>query len=142
LGGYAADITRTFPVSGRFSTRQRELYELVLEAEIAAIHAVRPGVRMHEVDMAAREVFRRANVEDHYLHGIGHHLGLDVHDASPDLALRPGMIITIEPGLYLPHEKIGIRIEDDILVTETGCENLSVAIPKSADEMERMITRA
>lgn len=141
LGGYAADITRTFPVSGQFSKRQRELYDLVLEAELAAIKAVRPGVRMHEVDMAARDVFRRANVEDHYLHGIGHHLGLDVHDATPDLPLRPGMIVTIEPGLYLPHEKIGIRIEDDILVTESGHENLSVEIPKSAEEMERMVSQ-
>ncbi len=136
---YCADITRTYPVGGTFTPRQREIYELVLEAQRAAIDAIRPGVRIHEVDAAARKVFKRANLEDYYIHGIGHHLGLEVHDANPDLPLQTGMVVTIEPGLYIPSEKIGVRIEDDILVTPKGSTNLSAAIPKGVREIEAIV---
>jgi Xaa-Pro aminopeptidase len=135
--GYASDITRTYPVSGSFTKEQRRYYELVLEAQEAAIAAVKPGRSMHEVDGAARRVFEKAGVADRFIHGIGHHLGLEVHDATPDGPLKAGMVITIEPGLYFPTLGLGIRIEDDILVTERGGKNLSGHIPKQAKEVER-----
>lgn len=140
--GYTSDITRGYPANGRFSKRQREIYNLVLAAEKAAIKAVKPGAWIHEIDEAARAVFRKAGLEDRYLHGIGHQLGLEVHDANPTKKLEPGMVITIEPGLYLPHEKIGVRIEDDILVTRTGSKNLSPMIAKEADEIEALMAKA
>ncbi len=140
--GYASDITRTYPVNGRFTERQREVYDLVLEAQLAAIRAVRPGVWIHEVDEAARKVFRRAGLEDKYLHGIGHQLGLETHDASPARKLEPGMVITIEPGLYLPEERTGIRIEDDVLVTPRGGQVLSPQIVKTAKDVERAMAGA
>jgi Xaa-Pro aminopeptidase len=137
VGGYAADVTRTYPINGRFTPEQRGLYEAVLDAEIAAIEAVKPGVPMWEVDRAARAVLEKAGYPDGYPYGVGHGLGLDVHDALPfDGILQPGMVVTIEPGLYFPDRGIGIRIEDDILVTETGYENLTAAIPKSVADVE------
>ncbi len=139
VDGYCADITRTYPVSGRFTARQRELYDLVLEAQLAAIRGVRPGARMHEVDEAARRVLRRGGVEDKYIHGIGHHLGVEVHDATPDGALSAGMVVTIEPGVYLPEEGLGIRIEDDVLVTSAGRRVLSPEIAKRAAEVEALV---
>lgn len=140
IDGYASDITRTYPASGRFTARQREVYELVLRAQAAAIKAVKPGAWMHEVDEATKAVFHKAGVQDRYIHGIGHQLGLEVHDAAEatqDGPLSAGMVITIEPGLYFPSEKIGVRIEDDILVTKTGNRNLSAGIPKSVKDVER-----
>ena len=139
FGGYTADITRTFPANGTFTKRQREIYEIVLEAELAAIAAVKPGVGMWEVDRAARKVIEKAGYGDAFMHGIGHQLGLDVHDAEPDGKLKAGMIVTIEPGIYLPEEKIGVRIEDDILVTEKGWKDLSPMIVKDPDEIERLM---
>lgn len=140
--GYAADITRTLPVSGRFSREQRELYELVLRAQAAAIRAVRPGAMLFDAHEAARRVFERAGLADAYIHGIGHHLGLDVHDPDPGTArLAPGHVVTIEPGLYLPERSIGIRIEDDILVTRRGSENLSAGLAKSVAEIESAMRR-
>lgn len=137
VGGYCADVTRTYPVSGRFTPRQREIYGLVLRALRAATAAVAPGVPMNEVDEAARVVFREAGLEDYFIHGIGHQLGLDVHDATPDGPLQPGMVITVEPGIYLPDEKIGIRLEDDLLVTASGRENLTSAIAIEPSDVER-----
>lgn len=138
FGGYCADVTRTFPANSTFSKRQRELYELVFEALEAAIAAVKPGKHLFHADDAARAVLRKGGVEDKYVHGIGHQLGMEVHDVTPDDALRPGMVVTIEPGVYLPEEKIGIRIEDDILVTAKGHRNLTGSlIPREAREIER-----
>lgn len=139
FGGYASDITRTFPVSGKFTKEQRRVYDVVLAAQEAAIRAVRPGAMMHQVDAAARDVIEKAGFGDAFMHGIGHHLGLDVHDATPDGALKPGAIVTIEPGVYLTDRKLGIRIEDDILVTTSGRKNLSSSIPKTADDVEKWI---
>lgn len=139
INGYAADITRAFPVNGKFSDRQREVFIAVLKAQEAAIKAVKPGARMLDADKAARAVLEKAGFGDNMPHGIGHHLGLETHD--PGLyheELKPGMVVTIEPGAYLPDEGIGVRIEDDILVTKTGNENLSKSIKKSAAEMERV----
>lgn len=138
FGGYCADVTRTFPANGIFTKRQRELYDLVHEALEAAIAAVKPGKHLFHADDAARAVLRKGGVEDKYVHGIGHQLGMEVHDITPDDALKPGMVVTIEPGVYLPEEKIGVRIEDDILVTAKGNRNLTGdLIPKDAKEIER-----
>jgi len=137
VAGYHADVTRAFPTSGTFSDRQKYIYNLVLEAQLASIAAVKPGVTMYEVDKASRDIFRREKLQDAYLHGIGHQLGLETHDITPDGPLQPGMVITIEPGLYLLDEALGVRIEDDVLVTHGGCEVLTRDIPKTADEVER-----
>jgi Xaa-Pro aminopeptidase len=134
---YAADITRTFPISGTFTPRQREVYDVVLRAADEAIAAVRPGVTFRELNDIARNVIESAGYTDDMKHGLGHFMGLYVHDAGNyHLPLTPGTIITIEPGIYLPGENIGIRIEDDILVTETGFEVLTDGIPRTADEIE------
>jgi len=142
FGAYAADITRTYPATGKFTKRQRELYDVVLRAQEASIRACKPGAFMHEVDRAGREVIDKAGLGDTYVHGVGHHLGLEVHDATPDGPLQPGHVVTIEPGIYLPDEGIGIRIEDDIRITPKGHTNLSSAIPKHPDEVEKMVRSA
>ncbi len=139
LHGYASDITRTFPVSGRFTDRQREIYGLVLKAQKAAIKAVKPGATMVDVDEAARKVIRDAGYGDAFMHGTGHHLGLETHDPGTLTKLKPGMVVTIEPGIYLREEKIGVRIEDDILVTKDGNRNLSSSIPKTVKEIEALL---
>jgi Xaa-Pro aminopeptidase len=139
--GYSADVTRTLPVSGRFSPRQRDLYELVLRAQAAAIRACRAGNRLHEIDEAGRAVIRKAGLADAFPHGMGHHLGLETHDASPDEPVAEGAVITIEPGIYLPLERIGIRIEDDVLVTRRGPRVLTSHIPKSVTDIERLMRR-
>jgi Xaa-Pro aminopeptidase len=139
--GYAADVTRTLPVSGTFTAEQRKLYEIVLAAEEAAIRKVRPGVTMREVDAAAREVITAAGYGHTFIHSVGHPLGLDVHEAPPDGPLRAGMVVTIEPGIYLPDAKTGIRIEDDILVTRRGPVNLTAAIPKTVRALEAALRR-
>ncbi len=169
---YTADITRTVPVSGTFSPVQRRVYEAVLEAADAARAIVRPGIRFGDVHDAAMRVIERKTREwgllpaaaegdttpyhrRYMVHGTSHHLGLDVHDCAQarrdmylDGILEPGMVFTIEPGLYfqpddltVPEEYrgIGVRIEDDIVVTEQGCENLSVSIPRDPDSVEQWI---
>lgn len=141
VGGYTADVTRTLPVSGAFSKDQRDLYETVLRAQQAAMDAVRPGVTMTEVDGAARSVLERAGHADAFPHGIGHQLGLEVHDSTPDGPLAEGMVITIEPGVYYKDRGIGIRIEDDVLVTRKGAQNLTSMIPKSVREIEIAMRR-
>jgi Xaa-Pro aminopeptidase len=139
FGGYACDVTRTFPVSGRFTPDQRELYEIVLKAQVAAIRAARPGARWHDVDRASRRVIEDAGLGDAYIHSVGHQLGMEVHDASPDGPLKAGMVITIEPGVYLPEQRLGVRIEDDILITPSGSTILTGAIPKKASEVEEFM---
>jgi Xaa-Pro aminopeptidase len=96
------------------------VYSIVLDALEAATRAVRPGRHIHEIDAVARRIIEKAGYSDAFMHGIGHQLGIDVHDATPDGPLKAGMIITIEPGIYLPAKKMGIRLEDDILVTPRG----------------------
>lgn len=114
----------------------------MLKSQQAAIRAVKPGATMAQVDEASRKVIRDAGYGDQYLHGVGHHLGLETHDPSPDVKLKAGMVVTIEPGLYLQDKSIGIRIEDDILVTEKGYKNLSSMIPKTVSEVEAAIKAA
>lgn len=140
FAGYSADVTRTYPVSGRFTPRQRELYDLVLKAQLAAIAATRAGATLASIDQAARSVISDAGYGDAFIHGTGHHLGLETHDASPDAPLADGAVVTIEPGIYLPGEKLGIRIEDDVVATRRGPRVLTAGIPKTASEIERAMS--
>jgi Xaa-Pro aminopeptidase len=150
---YATDITRTVPVNGKFTARQRELYEVVLGAWKAALAAVKPGVMFgssrnviglqkiaydyintHGKDLKGEPLGK------YFIHGLGHHVGLEVHDAfDPATPLAAGMVITLEPGIYIPEENIGIRIEDMILVTETGARVLSDALPREAADIEKFM---
>ena len=174
LDGYASDITRTFPVNGRFSAGQREVYEIVLASQRAAMDKVRPGSGWNEPhDAAVRvlaqgmidlklvagaldEVLEKESYKRFYMHRTGHWLGLDVHDAGEYKrkgdwrTLAPGMTLTVEPGLYIRADddvperlrSIGIRIEDDVLVTETGCEVITAEAPKAIDEIEALMRDA
>lgn len=150
-GYYNADISRTFPANGKFSDRQKQLYNIVLEGQRKVIEAVKPGLpfkRLNEILIEHYEeeltkiglIKDKSEISKYYYHGVSHYLGLDTHDVSRDLGtdsgLKPGMVITVEPGIYIAEEGIGIRIEDDILVTETGYENLSKDIIKTVEEIE------
>jgi len=166
--GYASDITRTFPVNGRFTPAQKAVYEVVLEAQQACLAAVRPGVAFHDYHKVAERVIAQGLIDlgliegpldaalesqsykRFYMHRAGHWLGMDVHDAGlyqvkgESVVLRPGMVLTVEPGCYIraaddvPEEfrDIGVRIEDDVLVTALGHENLTAATPKTVAEVE------
>jgi len=169
---YAADITRTFPVSGKFSTAQKQLYQLVLDAQMAAIEQVKPGLPWNSAHDASVETLTRGlrdlgllqgrlsklikdeKYKQFYMHRIGHWLGMDVHDVGDYQVenqwrlLEPGMVLTIEPGLYIAADcssvdakwrGIGIRIEDDVLVTPDGCQILSRAVPKEIAEIENLM---
>ncbi|BDZ49841.1 Xaa-Pro aminopeptidase [Frondihabitans sucicola] len=174
---YTADITRTLPISGRFSDVQRLVYEAVLEAADAAFAIVKPGIRFREIHATAMSVIAEKTAEWGFLpvsaaesiqpehqhhrrymvHGTSHHLGIDVHDCAAarrdlylDGVLEAGMVFTIEPGLYFQPDDltvpeafrgIGVRIEDDILVTADGAENLSIAIPRTASDVEAWVGR-
>jgi Xaa-Pro aminopeptidase len=141
--GYASDVTRTFPASGVFSDEQREVYEVVLHAQSAAIAAAIAGSNYTEVDSAARAVIEKAGFGDAFIHGTSHPRGLDVPDVTPDGPLEPGMVVTVEPGIYLPDRGLGVRIEDDILITDAGNRNLTDAIPKTVAAIESaMASRA
>lgn len=139
IGMYAADVTRTFPADGKFTKRQREVYEAVLAAQEAGIKSIRPGTTLMEIDALARKV-----LADHGFHGRMPHLtchwvGLQVHDVGDyQSKLEPGMVLTVEPGIYLADEGIGVRIEDVLVVTENGSESLSGWIPKSIEEIEKI----
>ena len=151
---YASDLTRTVPVNGKFTARQRELYDIVLGAQKAAIAAAKPGATLGKAtpNSLYKVAFDYLNshgkdkkgepLGQYFTHGIGHHVGLEVHDANdPALPLAPGMVITIEPGLYIPEEGIGIRIEDLILITENGAKVLSSTLPRAAQQIERALAR-
>ncbi|HYP05745.1 MAG TPA: Xaa-Pro peptidase family protein [Bryobacteraceae bacterium] len=152
---YATDITRTIPVNGKFTPRQKELYEVVLGAQKAAIDAIKPGVMLgHSSNKIGLHKIALDYIDSHgkdakgqslgryFIHGLGHHVGLEVHDANdPAIPLEAGMVITIEPGIYLPEENIGIRIEDVVLVTETGAKVLSSSLPREVNEIEKAMAR-
>jgi Xaa-Pro aminopeptidase len=151
---YATDITRTVPVTAKFTPRQRELYEIVLGAQKAAIAAIKPGVMLgNRITKSGLHKIAADYIDSHgkdkhgkslgqyFTHSIGHHVGLDVHDATDaTLPLAAGMIITIEPGIYIPEEAIGIRIEDMVLVAETGAKVMSSKLPREVEEIERAMT--
>ncbi len=150
VNGYNADITRTYPVSGKFTERQKQFYNLVLSANEAVTNMAKPGVTLKELNECCKSVLAKGLIElgliekeedvsKYYMHSVGHHLGIDVHDVtSPSKEkLEAGMIITNEPGLYVDEEEIGIRIEDDLLITENGCEVLSKDIIRTVEEIEQ-----
>ena len=173
--GYASDITRTFPVNGLFTRPQREIYELVLDVQIKCVEATRPGVTVKQRQKLSielltegmkelgilkgktKDLIKKKAYEKYYMHGVGHYLGLDVHDAGryftdpqakKSRPFEPGMVLTVEPGLYIPpdakdapakYRGIGVRIEDDVLVTETGNLNLTAKCPKQTEEIEELI---
>lgn len=171
--GYAADITRTFPINGKFSVEQKALYELVLKAQESCIEAIAPGKSLGELNVICERIFteglhqlglltgelseliEQRTCKKYFIHGLGHWLGLDVHDVGDykmkdgrqTRAFEPGMVMTIEPGLYIPSDDlsvdekwrgIAIRIEDNILVTESGYENLTTVV-KSVEEIEQLV---
>ena len=140
VGGYACDITRTFPASGRFTPKQRADYDLVLAAQDAAVAKLKAGVYYHDLNEAAKDIFRRAGRIDEFTHGLGHLVGLHVHDAGDTSQPLPaGAVITMEPGLYLQSANYGIRVEDMYLITASGAERMSIAIPRTASEIERFM---
>jgi Xaa-Pro aminopeptidase len=135
---YATDVTRTYPVSGKFSPEQREIYDIVLRAQAAGIAAAKAGVTPRALERAVRKVVDDAGYHDAYLHGCCHFVGLEVHDAGDyDAPLPAGAVLTVEPGIYLPQRGFGVRIEDEILITANGAEVLTKAVPKDPDEIER-----
>jgi Xaa-Pro aminopeptidase len=172
--GYASDITRTFPISGRYTKAQREIYDLVLEAQMSCVEIVRPGtthdqLKSHSIEVLTKgmvrlgllkgdppELIKEKKYEQFYMHGLGHMLGIDVHDVGryyydkESRALEPGVVMTIEPGIYInPNTKdipkqylgIGVRIEDDVLCTANGPRVLTNKVPKKADEIEKLMSR-
>jgi Xaa-Pro aminopeptidase len=140
VGGYASDVTRTYPANGRFTPKQRADYELVLEAQEAAASRLRAGVFFEDLQEASRDVFRRAGRIDQFTHGLGHHVGLHVHDAADySQPIPAGAVLTIEPGLYAQEDNYGIRIEDMYLVTASGAERMSNMIPRTVSEVERFM---
>jgi Xaa-Pro aminopeptidase len=170
FNGYASDVTRTFPVNGKFSEPQKQVYQAVLDAQKNAIAQASPGNTLKDVHMAAcrvladfliknnilsgsvDDVIENGSLKKYYPHGTGHWIGLDVHDTCPydidgeEIVFSPGMVFTVEPGLYFPEndstpnpfQGIGVRIEDDILITKKGHENLTVSIPKEIKEVEQV----
>ena len=136
FGGYCSDMTRVVAL-GKMKPKVREIYQIVLDAQLAAIDAIKPGVRQVDVDRVARDVIDQAGYGEQFGHGLGHGLGLDIHEAprlSPlagDGVLQPGHVVTVEPGIYLPGQG-GVRIEDDVLVTERGHRVLT-DLPKTLE---------
>jgi Xaa-Pro aminopeptidase len=146
---YTADITRTYPASGKFTPRQREIYQLVLDAQRAAEKAFKPGqstiAQLHRVAVETIKASplrdKQGNtLEKYFIHGLSHWLGMDVHDVGNYSNMPAGSVFTIEPGIYIPEEQLGARIEDDYLVTETGLVKLSRQIPSEPDEIERLMS--
>lgn len=150
---YKSDITRTFPVSGKFTPKQRMVYDIVLKGQKLIFETAKPGLSPRDLNMVLRKYYcvelkkiglitKDEELDKYYFHGVSHNIGLDTHDiASREEKLVPGSIISNEPGLYIPEWEIGIRIEDDVLITEDGCENLSVEIIKDPDEIEAFMKK-
>ena len=155
FSGYSADITRTIPASGKFTPRWREIYEIVLGAQNAVFAALKPGmsycksggkslykisydyINSHGKDMHGKRLGQ------YYIHGLGHNIGLDVHDPGDSCKpLVPGQVVTVEPGIYIPEENLGVRIEDDLLITDTGFELLSQRLPREPAEIEKIMAEA
>ncbi|MBE7000459.1 MAG: M24 family metallopeptidase [Ruminococcaceae bacterium] len=154
VGHYCADISRAFPVNGKFTERQKELYNTVLEAQKIVMEAAKPGLTTRDLNQLVVDYYESRlddlglrvdgkTVHDYYYHSVSHNLGLDTHDISTERerVLQPGSVITVEPGLYVEAEAIGIRIENDILITEDGCIDLSAAIPKTVEEIEAIMAK-
>ncbi len=149
LQGYNSDITRTYPVNGKYTERQRQVYDIVLEANRTVLKEAKPGMTTVDLNNICKKVLaagciklglieKEEEISRYYMHGVSHHLGIDVHDVTVDSnkKLRPGAVISDEPGLYIDEWEIGIRIEDDLLITEDGAVCLSEEIMRDADEIE------
>jgi Xaa-Pro aminopeptidase len=154
--GYSADVTRTIPANGKFTQRQREIYDIVLGAQNAALAAIKPGVHFsckgkrdglmniaydyinsHGKDREGRPLGQ------YFIHGLGHNIGLNVHDPGDYCSpLQAGMVVTVEPGIYIPEENLGVRIEDDVLITDSGYKLLSERLPRNPDEIEKIMAGA
>ncbi len=153
--GYSADITRTIPANGKFTARQREVYDIVLGAQNAALAAVKPGMdfcskgekNVHKIaynyiNSHGKDLQGKA-LGMYFIHGLGHHIGLNVHDSGDHCTpFQPGMVITIEPGIYIPEENLGVRVEDDVLITESGAKLLSERLPRDPDAIEKIMTQS
>lgn len=153
-GNYCADISRTFPVNGKFTERQKEIYNTVLEAQRIVIENAKPGATTRQLNQMVIDYYETRlddlglrkdgkTVRDYYYHGVSHHLGLDTHDicTERERILQPGMVITVEPGLYIADEGIGVRIENDVMITENGCIDLSENILKTVEEIEALMAK-
>ncbi len=145
-GYYSADVTRTVPIDGKFTPRQRQIYDLVLATQQVGIDSVRPGMTVGRLNQITREYMKAhsgtlcgtTTCDTYYIHGLSHWLGMDVHDVGDyTTPFAPGMVLTVEPGIYIPDEQLGVRIEDDVLVTATGHDLLSSKAPRSPDEIEK-----
>ncbi|WP_139692889.1 aminopeptidase P family protein [Sporolactobacillus terrae] len=149
---YNGDISYTFPVNGHFTARQKTIYDIVLRCNQEVSKMAKPGVAFQALNAFTREFYAEElmkigliqsadELSNYYFHGVSHSLGLDTHDVGPyrDMELAAGEVITNEPGLYIPEESIGIRIEDDLLITETGAEVLTTGLPRTTDEIEQFM---
>jgi Xaa-Pro aminopeptidase len=153
-GSLCADISRVLPASGRFTSQQKELYQIVRQCQETAFTVIRPGTTLAAINEACRKTACQGltaagmmkpdeAIADYFWHNVSHHLGLDVHDvANREATLQPGMVLTVEPGIYIPAINIGMRIEDDVLVTEDGCRNLSQEIPRECAQIEAIMAGA
>jgi Xaa-Pro aminopeptidase len=142
-GRYASDVTRTYPVSGHFTADQARVYRAVYQAQEDIFAAIKPGVSMAELQHVAEESLRRAGYLADFIHGFGHFVGLDVHDAGDtEKPIPVGAIFTVEPGVYLPAQGFGVRIEDEVLITDHGYRMLTSSIPRKLEEVEAWIARA
>src|SRR5712691_655317 len=155
FSGYSADITRTIPANGKFTPRQLEIYNIVLGAQNAALAALKPGMdfcqkggkSVHKISYDYINSHGKdghgKSLGQHYIHGLGHHIGLNVHDPGESCKpLEAGMVVTVEPGIYIPEENLGVRIEDDVLITETGYKFLSERLPRDPGEIEKIMAEA
>jgi Xaa-Pro aminopeptidase len=148
FGGYCADISRTIPVSGKFTDDQKIIYQAVLDIQKTVIEVVKPGITFGDLEVKTAGFTRKAGYGNYILHGVTHPLGLVVHDVSSGDTLKPGMVITVEPGIYIPvkdtvqpvaRRGFGVRIEDDVLITADGHEVLTREIPKEVAEIEKLM---
>ena len=154
VGHYCADISRTFPINGKFTDRQKEIYNAVLEAQNIVIKNARPGLSMRDLNQMVVDYYESRlddlnlrkdgkTVRDYYYHSVSHSLGLDTHDicTERERILKPGMVITVEPGMYIAEEGIGVRIENDVLITEDGCIDLSENILRTVEDIEALMAK-
>jgi Xaa-Pro aminopeptidase len=141
-GRYASDVTRTYPASGHFTAEQARVYRAVYQAQEDILAAIKPGVSMAELQHVAEESLRRAGYLANFIHGFGHFVGLDVHDAGDQEKPIPvGAVFTVEPGVYLPAQGFGVRIEDEVVTTEQGYRLLTSAIPRKLEDVEAWVAR-
>jgi Xaa-Pro aminopeptidase len=158
--GYSADITRTVPANGKFSPEQKAIYQLVYKAQEEVFKIVKEGTPFRDLNVKTTEVLAQGllelgiikdkkDVSQYYIHGVSHHLGLDVHDKNISPILKENMVITVEPGIYIPKGSpcdpkwwdIAVRIEDDLLIGKYGNENLSVSAPRKVEEIEATLAQ-